>query len=154
MMVITAKVKKRNIAIIIAAIAAILLFLLLPGKSESKTTGTNAGIKAETNEQRIAFLESFGWTAEASPIETQEVRIPDEENEIFARYNELQKSQGYDLSEYAGKNVKRYVYHITNHPDADGNYQATILVYKGKIIGGDVASTDAGGKMHSFNTPS
>jgi len=153
MMVITAKVKKRNIAIIVAAIAAILLLLFLPGKAKSKSTAATATVKAETNEQRMAFLESFGWATDASPIETQEVRIPGEPNEVFDRYNELQKTQGYNLSEYAGKTVKRYVYRVTNHPDTDGNYQATILIYKGKIIGGDIASTDAGGKMHGFNMP-
>ena len=150
-MVITAKVKKRNIAIIAAAVVAILLLLFLPGKA--KTTAANVGIKAETNEQRIAFLESFGWAVDASPTETQEVRIPGEPNEVFERYNELQKLHGYDLSDYAGKHVKRYVYRVTNHPDADGNYQATVLIYRGKVIGGDIASTDAGGKMHGFNMP-
>lgn len=151
MMVITAKVKKRNILIALGVIAAILLLLFRPG-SKSRAVDAPAVQKADTNEQRIAYLESYGWTVESSPVETQEVRIPKEQNEIFQRYNELQKSQGYDLSQFAGKTAKRYVYAITNHPDG-GNFYATVLVRDGQVIGGDVASTDMGGKMHGFAKP-
>lgn len=151
MMVITAKVKKRNILIALGVIAALLLLLFRPG-SKSRAVDAPAVQKADTNEQRIAYLESYGWTVESSPVETQEVRIPKEQNEIFQRYNELQKSQGYDLSQFAGKTAKRYVYAITNHPDG-GNFYATVLVRDGQVIGGDVASTDMGGKMHGFAKP-
>lgn len=153
MMVVTAKLKKRNILIVIAAIIAILAVLFIPGKKAEQTTAAQVTDKAETNEQRVAFLSSLGWEVNEAPVETQEVMIPAEANEVYERYNELQKSQGYDLDDYAGKSVKRYVYEITNYPDAAGSYRATLLVHKGRIIGGDVASTDAGGVMHSLQQP-
>jgi len=58
------------------------------------------------------------------------------------RYNALQKSQGFDLTSYVGKDVQRYVYEVLNAPDAKGKVYATLLVYDCRIIGGDV--TDAG----------
>ncbi len=152
MMVITAKMKKRNIFIILAAIVALLLLLFRPSGNAGTAANSDVSHKADTNEDRIAFLESFGWKVEPSPKESQDVRIPSGENEVFSRYNELQKSQGYDLSRYAGKTAKRYVYKITNHPDG-GEYYATVLVRDGTVIGGDVASSEPGGKMHGFSMP-
>ena len=151
-MVVTAKVKKRNLLIVLAAIAAILAMLLWPSGEEKKTANTVTE-KVETNDDRVAFLRQFGWDVNEAPLETQEVRIPEEPNEVFSRYNELQQSQGYDMDNFAGKVVKRYVYDIKNHPDASGSYRATIFIYRGKVIGGDVASTDAGGQMHGFAIP-
>ena len=150
MMVVTAKLKKRNLLILLAAAAAIIAVLLLPGKQRDKGTSTVPTEKIETNEQRIAFLQDLGWDVEQSPVETQEVVIPTDENEVFLQYNELQKSQGYDLTDYAGRAVKRYVYEIRNHPGDTGTYNATLLIYKGRVIGGDVASTEAGGILHGL----
>lgn len=154
MMVVTAKVKKRKILIIFAAIIAIIATLLIPGKKEKNSMSVQTNGKIETNEQRIAFLSSMGWDVEDSPIDTQTVIIPTEESEVYRRYNELQKSQGYDLNNYTGKTAKRYVYKVKNHPDATGTYHATILICNGQIIGGDVASTEVGGRMHSLQRTS
>ena len=152
MMVITAKMKKRNLILILVAIAAILFLIFRPSGKTGTTTGTYISQKADTNENRIAFLESFGWKVEPSPTECQDVRIPTGDNEVFSRYNELQKSQGYDLSQFAGKTAQRYVYKITNHPDSN-QYYATIIVRDGVVIGGDVSSSDSSGKMHGFSMP-
>ena len=141
-MVMTAKLKKRNLWILLAVAAAVAVILLLP--REKGETGL-----IETNEQRIAFLQSFGWEPSPSPIESGEVRIPEETDEVFERYNELQKSQGYDLTAYAGKCVERFVYEIPNCPDGCAR-RATLLIYQSKIIGGDISSCEAGGTMHGF----
>ena len=74
--------------------------------------------------------ESFAWAIQS---------------EVYSRYNALQKSQGYDLSQYAGKTVMRYVYKINNFPNATEPVYATLLVYKDQIIGGDVTDTSAKG---------
>ena len=79
------------------------------------------------------------------------MRIPTEPSEVFDRYNELQKSQGYDLSALAGRNVRRSVYEVSD--GGEGQWYATVLEYRGKIVGGDVASSDPGGRMHGFARP-
>ena len=157
MMIVSAKVSKKKVLTgFLVAVGVILLLVLLVNKADAtgdampeNTTVTN---EASTNEQRLAFLQSFGWEVDDAPTETQEVRIPAEFNDVFTRYNELQKSQGYDLSQFAGKAAKRYVYRITNHPNGE-NYYATVLIHKNEIIGGDVTGTGNGGTMHGFKMP-
>ena len=71
-------------------------------------------VAAKTNEQRISFLETFGWEVEGEEDEIVEVKIPQEFDDVFEKYNEIQKQQGCDLSKYAGKRCKRYTYVIEN----------------------------------------
>ena len=47
----------------------------------------------------------------------------------------------------------RYVYEITNFPGATEPVYATVLVYKNKVIGGDVTDTSAKGKIRGFQMP-
>ena len=152
MMVMTAKVDKKKILLILAAVAALVLALVLllgTGKGDAATTAALAG----SNDARVQFLKDFGWDVVTSPRESSQVKIPEENTELFDRYNRLQKSQGYDLSQYAGKNVMRYVYEIRNFPGATEPVYATVLVYKNNIIGGDITDTAAKGKVQGFQMP-
>ena len=147
MMVMTAKVDMKKIALILAAVAAVIVALiLLFGGSDAQTTSA----PVSNNDARVKFLSDFGWEVSASPAESSQVRIPETMSEVFDRYNQLQKSQGYDLSAYAGKNVMRFVYKVNNYPNATEPVYATVLVYKNKIIGGDITDTAAGGKVQGF----
>ena len=47
----------------------------------------------------------------------------------------------------------RYVYEILNYPDAASPVYASILVYEGHIIGGDITNTAPDGKIHGFAMP-
>ena len=152
MMVMTAKVNFKKVLIILGAIAAVIvgLILLLGGGDEAQTTSA----VVSNNDARVKFLTDFGWEVTSSPIESSQVRIPESTTEVFDRYNQLQKSQGYDLSAYAGKNAMRYVYKINNYPGATEPVYATLLVYKNKVIGGDVTDTAAAGQIRGFKMPS
>jgi len=108
---------------------------------------------ARTNEDRIAFLASYGWETDPQALEILEVVIPEEFDEIYSAYNDMQKSQGFDLSNNAGRRVKRYAYRITNYPGTDDPVRAHILVYRDRVIGGDVCSEIAGSFMHGFASP-
>jgi hypothetical protein len=101
----------------------------------------------------VQFLKNFGWEVAASPVESGQVRVPAEGSEVFDRYNALQKSQGYDLSPYAGKTVMRYVYKIKNYPGATDPVYATLLILKDQVIGGDVTDTSAKGVIRGFKMP-
>ena len=151
MLVMTARVDKKKIAIILAAVIALVagLVMLFGGNDSTPTASTNVS----NNDARVAFLKSFGWDVTTSPVESSQVRIPSESSEVFDRYNQLQKSQGYDLSTYAGKTVMRYVYKINNYPNATEPVYATLLVYKNQIIGGDVTDTAAKGVVRGFKMP-
>ena len=148
MFLMTARVDKKKTAIIISAVivAIAALILLFRGGKSTPTVSDNVS----NNDSRIAFLQSFGWQVTTSPTESSQVRIPVEETEIFSRYNALQKSQGYDLSQYAGKTVMRYVYQIKNYPGATEPVYATLLIYKNQVIGGDVTDTSAKGVVQGL----
>ena len=120
---------------------------------DSAAAGPDDTVSAADNDGRVAFLASFGWTVNAEPVQTQQIRIPEQSSEVFDRYNELQRSQGYDLTQYAGQTVTRYVYEIQNYEDAAAPVYASVLVSDGQVIGGDVASTEPGGVMHGFAKP-
>lgn len=107
-------------------------------------------MQGKTQEQRIAFLESFGWEVEAEESEIVEVVVPKEFDDVMKQYNELQKKQGCNLEKYAGKRCKRYTYVITNYPGQTEHIRANILIYNGKIIGGDICSLELEGFMHGF----
>ena len=148
MMVMTAKVDIKKILLILVAVAALILSLiLLIGNGDAAQTAAPA---VSDNDGRVNFLKDLGWDVTTSPTESSQVKIPEETSQVFERYNALQKSQGYDLSKFAGKNVMRYVYQINNYPGATEPVYATLLVHKGKVIGGDITDTSAHGKIQSF----
>lgn len=149
MMVMTAKVDIKKVIAALAAVAGVIiaLILLLGGGNSSTPT---AAPSVAGNDGRVLFLKNLGWDASASPVESGQVRIPQEQNQVFGRYNDLQKSAGYDLSQFAGKTVMRYVYKINNFPGATEPVYATLLVHKDQVIGGDITNTAANGTMQAL----
>ena len=150
MMIMTAKVNLKKIALFLGAVAAIIAALIL-FFSGNDTQATSAVIT--DNDSRVQFLEKFGWDVTPSPKESSQVRIPEKTTEVFDRYNQLQKSQGYDLTKLAGKNAMRYVYKVSNYPGATDPVYATVLVHKNQIIGGDVTNTAAKGCIQGLQKP-
>ena len=151
MMMMTAKVNIKKVLLALAAVAALLIALIvLLGKNDADPTAVTT---MSDNSNRVAFLQEQGWQVTTSPKEASQVRIPEEQTPVYARYNELQKSQGYDLSQYAGKNVMRYVYEVNNYPGTDQPVYATLLVYKNRIIGGDITDTAAKGAIRGIVKP-
>lgn len=154
MFVMTAKVSKTKLAAIITAVIALVVVVVIAVSAGGKKNPADKP-NADTNDARVQFLAAYGWDVNAEPVQAQPVTIPNaEENEVFSRYNDLQKSQGYDLTQYAGKQVQRYVYEILNYPNADAPVYATMFVYDGMVIGGDVTNTAPDGKLHGFSLPS
>lgn len=148
MMFMTAKVNFKKLLVILVAVVGVILAVVLmtSGKGEAEPTAATAG----DNTARVKLLESMGWQVSASPVEAGKVRIPNEPSELFSRYNALQKSQGYDLSAYAGQTVMRYVYQVKNYPDATEPVYATLLVHKDQVIGADITDTGAKGLVRGL----
>lgn len=149
MMVMTAKVNFKKIITVLAAIAGVILALVLL-LGDGETTQPTAAPTVSGNDARVQFLKDFGWEVSTSPLESGQVRIPQESTEVYERYNALQKSQGYDLSKFAGKTVMRYVYKINNYPNSTEPVYATLLIYKNQVIGGDITDTAAKGVIQGF----
>ena len=145
MMVMTAKVDKKKLILVLAGVAILLagIFWLFGGSDAEPT----AAASLASNDGRVGFLKDLGWDVTASPKESGQVRIPEPGDPVFDRYNELQKSQGYDLSTYGGKTVMRYVYKVKNYPGATDPVYATLLIFKDQVIGGDITDTSAKGAI-------
>ena len=150
MMVMTAKVNLKKAALLLGALAlaVIGLIALLGGRSQPTGAAALTG-----NEARVQYLQDLGWQVESEPVESGRVRIPAEESELFRRYALLQESQGFDLGPYAGKTVMRYVYRVTNAPNATDPVYATLLTDNDRIIGGDITDTGPKGKIQGLKPP-
>ncbi len=110
--------------------------------------------KVKSADAAAEFLAQFGWVVDAGSVESDTVTIPAEFDKIFAGYNEMQKAQGLDLSKYKKKSVTRYTFAVTNYDGYDGRVLANVLVYRNRVIGGDICSADVEGFIHGFARPS
>ena len=157
MMVMTAKVSKTKliaIACMLVIVLGVVLALLAQNKNSAAPDAAQAeAVGVSTNEQRIAYLATYGWQVDPTPVETQEVKIPEVMDEVFEKYNELQRSQGFDLTKFSGKQAKRYVYQVTNYEGATAPVYATLLICQDAVIGGDITSTAGSGLMHGLAKP-
>lgn len=146
-MVVSLKANKKRILaflILVVVVVGACLFLRSGGDEEPAQEITGG-----TNEERVLFLQGFGWQVSQEPAETREVMIPAQFNDVYQTYNEMQKAQGFDLKPYAGETCTQYKYKIDNYPNETEVY-ATLLVYGNLIIGGDVACAEVDGFMHGF----
>lgn len=106
--------------------------------------------KIKSPEDVKNFLLQFGWQTSDDAVETKNVNIPKEFDRVLMDYNEIQKSQGLNIEKYKGKKVTRYTFTVENYPDYSGTVYANVLVYKSKVIGGDICSADRQGFIHGF----
>lgn len=104
------------------------------------SVGTNMP-DGSTNQKRVLYLKSKGISAEDSDVFSKEITIPEEFTSVYNNYNVLQKTAGFDLSDYKGKNATLYTYPVY------GTTEVHLIVYNGVIIGGDIADTRYGEKM-------
>lgn len=157
MFIFTAKIRKGRILAVATAAAVVCgIFLtgsVLAGGREATASAAVSPKGVKSNEDRIAYLNSYGWTVSEQPISVEELIIPEEFDETYSQYLELQASQGFDLTAYCGKRVKRYTYQVTNYPTGEADVQAGLLIYKNTVIGGDVLSAQLGGFIHSLEMP-
>lgn len=156
MFILTARVRKGPI-LAVAAAAAVVCGLLLTaaglGTHEAAVAGVVSPTGVKTNEDRVAYLESYGWQVSQEPSSVEELLIPESFDESYTQYLELQSSQGFDLTDYCGKRVKRYTYDIYNYPTGESGIQAGLLIYQNTVIGGDVLSPQLGGFIHGLSMP-
>ncbi len=141
-------------AIVLSVAVLITLVALIPTYADdAEPTSSISYSKIYENSDRINFISQFGWEVKETPVEEVEVIVPESFDKVYLGYNEMQKEQGLNLSKYKGKTVTRYTYEVTNYPDYDGTVYISLLVYKDKVIGGDVCSADVNGFVHGFEAP-
>jgi len=156
--IVTAKVPRRRAALGAAAAALLCCCaaaLQLTPEADRAVSASAVpdpkGIK--TQQDQVDYLSAYGWQVDPEPLATQELQIPKEMDDSYDEYLSLQESQGFDLKKLAGKRVKRYTYEILNYPTGEEGVQAQLLIYKHKVVGGEVMSPRLDGFLHGLAMP-
>lgn len=128
------------------AVFLLTLLLILIGGQFSAAGKTNQNGK--TNAQRVSFIKALGLLPDDSNATSKEVSVPVDFSDVYKNYNELQKQAGYDLSAYKGVKVTIYTYPVGRLKENNSDeYYVHLMVYNGRIIGGDIASNNFYGEM-------
>ena len=156
MIIVTARVPKRKLlagaatALCCCAVVAAALLFTLGGRAIT----ASAEVKnIRTNDDRLAYLGGLGWQVSAQPIATEELLIPKQFDDSYQSYLKLQADQGFDLSQYCGKRVKRYTYEVLNYPTGEAGVQVNLLICKNTVVGGEVLSPQLDGFLHGLAMP-
>ena len=144
MLIWTARLSKKRAVLMIIALGAVMaaLICLFAGRQQPKPAATPQLL---TNADRVTYLCSFGWEVEPEPLETLQFLLPDTLEEPYLTYNDLQKSQGFELSACCGKQVARYTYAVTNYPGRAQGVQANLYVCGDRPAAGDIFCAGADG---------
>ena len=103
-----------------------------------------------TKEDRLEFLSQFGILAAADSESAESFVIPEALDRVMLAYNEIQKAQGLDLSGYCRKKVQRYTYAVENYKQPGATVYANVIVYRHRVIGGDISAMGEGGFVLPF----
>lgn len=130
----------RRISLAAAAVCVVLLIVAIARPRSGTAVLTDRA-------SRIEYLAALGFEADPESEQRQEILLPLEFEPVLENYNELQRQQGFDLSDYAGKSVTLYSYAVTNWPDENATVVADLYCCQGRPIAGDIHSTALNGFM-------
>ena len=133
--------KKAALAVILAGavLAALILLLGQPYLS--------------SNGERVAYLRELGWEIDPEPLTTLQFLLPPKLSGDYITYNDLQKSQGFDLETCCGKQVTRYTYTVTNYPQRPDGVQLNLYICEDLPVAGDVVCTGTDGFQDTLVFP-
>ena len=143
--------RKKAVLTVIAMGIVMAVLILLTGRTESGST--SARPELTDNSQRVEYLRSLGWEVDTEPVETLQFLLPEKLEEPYLSYNELQLSQGFDLTACLGKQVERYTYTVTNYPERPEGVQANLYICEDYPVAGDICCPGAGGFQASLAFP-
>ena len=129
---------KKRLFLILCAIIAVFLIVtqVLSVKAER--------IMLNTNAERVAYIKSLNIDIISDEYRMKIVTIPKEFGKVYENYNKLQLSADFDLRDYKGKEVVVYTY------NCDGEKIVNLMIYKGRLIGGDVSEMSLNGSMKAL----
>ena len=142
--------KKAALAVILAGAVMAALILLL-GRSGSPAQQDRPLLTG--NAERVAYLQELGWDVVEEPVTTLQFLLPPQLKGDYVAYNDLQKSQGFDLETCCGKQVTRYTYTVTNYPQRPDGVQLNLYVCEELPVAGDVVCTGADGFQDTLVFP-
>lgn len=128
---------KRNLFIFFALM--VIVFLIVGNIYSARLSV----LDGSTNAKRINFISRLGYQVDENSAKSKDIIIPVDFNDVYTEYNKIQKKAGFNLYNHRGKFAKVFTYTILYKEDAELH----LIVWDGKIIGGDVASINLNGEM-------
>ncbi len=136
------KGKKVILFALLIAIIAIAVMFFVSAKNE---VISDEIFSMNSNAERVEFLNKQGYIVKPDALRKEELLIPAEFNELYSEYADFQKSQGFDISKYKGKEATLFSYMVLNYPDKNENVVANMLIIDGKLIGGEITCDEEDG---------
>ena len=122
----------------IAVVCIMLLVLFIASRNvKGNKDESNAPDRINSPEQVAEYLSAFGWETAAHASSVKPVEIPAEFTPTYEDYNNLQKMQGFDLTQYRSQTATMYTFEVFNHPSPKDVF-ANVLVHDGTVIAGDL----------------
>ena len=149
----TAKINKKKFglamaACVVVAVAAVAAVMWTARPASAAVAPKAKGVRSA--EDRVAYLGEWGWQVTAEPTLVEELAMPEKVGEEYSPYLELQSAQGFDLTKYAGKRIKRYTFEVQNYPTGITGVSAHLLMYKNTVIGGEIMGDSF---LHGLQVP-
>lgn len=141
MRVFTIKAKPKMIFGLVLALTGLLVIAITFIGNHNPAKTAMANVDCSTMQKRVAYIKSAGYSTDGTES-SKKVTIPTEFNDVYTQYNEVQTSQGFDLTPYKGKDVTIYTYKITNYDNKE-SVIADLIVDKGVLIGADLCDVSA-----------
>lgn len=155
-MFIIKKINKKGIVAIIVTIVAILLIIFkfcfwnTPSTTAYSMAIGDYCLEITENFTVEDFFKQFNLSVDKKTQQKTDIMIPAEFNDVYEKYNELQKSQGLDLSQYKGEKAERYTYNVIDYPN-NVDVRANIIVLNNRIIAGDLCTVSLDGVMTTLD---
>lgn len=130
---------KKTIMFLVAVAVAIVSMVVAVRFSRNETGITDFGNDFSNQTTRISYLNLCGLDAENEV--QKDIKIPCEFSQVYQKYNEIQKQQGFDLSDYRGKSVRLFRY-------TAGDFTAELIVDEDDLIAGGAFDKD--GNMYAL----
>lgn len=112
----------------------------------------HVAVSAGNGSAAAEYLARQGWEVDENSCVHGVYTVPDPLDGVMASYNDLQLSQGFDLSAYCGKVVEKYSYTVTNYPgyETTDYIRANVFVYGDEVVAGDICSVRLDGFMEGL----
>ena len=138
---------------VLAVTVCVLIGIMAISGADSVSAMSNSTYRfsdISTKEERVEFLSQFGIRVAADSEKEESFTLPETLDRVMLSYNEIQKAQGLDLSGYCKKKVQRYTYTVENYKDTGLCVYANVIVYRHRVIGGDISASGEGGFVLPF----
>lgn len=156
MIIFTARLPRFQFSTAVVAATVVTSALLVFGLAKSPYQAViSQEDSVKTPSQGVAYLRQWGWEVEETALSSQTLLIPEDLDQSYQAYLDLQTDQGFpSLWEFRGETVQRYTYLISNYPTGATDMQVNLLLYQDQVIGGEVLSPQVDGIVHGLAMPS